>query len=95
MQINVVLGEMLMFLRLQKLISDRICVPIEKVTLGADLVDDLGCDSLDVIELSMAVEDEFDFTSEITEDEQSKIYRVHDIALLINKRTGLPLPPGM
>lgn len=48
------------FERLQKLIVEGLGVEKEKVTMEADLVTDLGADSLDAVELIMAIEDEFD-----------------------------------
>jgi len=50
------------FERLQGLIVEGLGVEKEKVTLEADLVTDLGADSLDAVELIMAIEDEFDLT---------------------------------
>jgi len=50
------------FERLQELIVEGLGVEKEKVTLEADLVTDLGADSLDAVELIMAIEDEFDLT---------------------------------
>jgi len=50
------------FERLQELVVEGLGVEKEKVTLEADLVADLGADSLDAVELIMAIEDEFDIT---------------------------------
>ncbi len=50
------------FERLQELVVEGLGVEKEKVTLEADLVADLGADSLDAAELIMAIEDEFDIT---------------------------------
>ncbi|MBN2541090.1 MAG: acyl carrier protein [Bacilli bacterium] len=50
------------FEKLQDLIVDGLGVEKEQVTLEADLVADLGADSLDAVELIMAIEDEFDLT---------------------------------
>ncbi|XFA98134.1 acyl carrier protein [Candidatus Izemoplasma sp. B36] len=50
------------FEQLQELISDGLGVEKEKVTMEADLATDLGADSLDAVELIMAIEDEFDIT---------------------------------
>ncbi len=50
------------FKKLQDLIVEGLGVEKEQVTLEADLVADLGADSLDAVELIMAIEDEFDLT---------------------------------
>lgn len=46
--------------RVQKVVCQHLDVPKEKVTLSAGLIADLGADSLDAIEVVMAVEEEFD-----------------------------------
>lgn len=48
--------------RARKIIAEHICVPLEKVTDDAHLIDDLGCDSLDALELDVAFEEAFDIT---------------------------------
>ena len=50
------------FEQLQELIADGLGVEKEKVTMEADLASDLGADSLDAVELIMAIEDEYDIT---------------------------------
>ena len=50
------------FEQLQELIAEGLGVDKEKVTLEADLATDLGADSLDAVELIMAIEDEYDIT---------------------------------
>lgn len=52
------------FKKLQELIVEGLGVEEEQVTMDADLVADLGADSLDAVELIMAIEDEFDITIE-------------------------------
>lgn len=50
------------FEQLQDLIAEGLGVDKEQVTMEADLAQDLGADSLDAVELIMAIEDEFDIT---------------------------------
>lgn len=50
--------------RVQAIIAERIGVPVESVTDDANLVEDLGADSLDMVELSIALEEEFDIELE-------------------------------
>ena len=50
------------FEKLQNLVVEGLGVSKEEVTMEADLASDLGADSLDAVELIMAIEDEFDIT---------------------------------
>lgn len=50
----------MVFEKLQEIIVEELGVEKEEVTLEASLADDLGADSLDAVELVMAIEDEFD-----------------------------------
>jgi len=62
--------------RVTKIIVDRLGVEESEVTLEASFKDDLGADSLDVVELVMELEDEFDL--EISDDDAEKIATVGD-----------------
>ncbi|MDR4886530.1 MULTISPECIES: acyl carrier protein [Bacillaceae] len=64
------------FERITKIVVDRLGVEESAVTLEASFKDDLGADSLDVVELVMELEDEFDM--EISDDEAEKISTVGD-----------------
>ena len=50
----------MVFEKLQQIIVDELGVEASQVKLEADINDDLGADSLDAVELVMAIEDEFD-----------------------------------
>lgn len=74
------------FERLQELIVEGLGVEKEQVTLEADLVTDLGADSLDAVELIMAIEDEFDIT---VDDETAQSFKtVGQIAAFIESKLG-------
>lgn len=60
--------------RARKLIAEHLDQPIEKVTDTADLIDDLGADSLDNVEMLMMFEEEFDI--EISDDEAENVLTV-------------------
>lgn len=62
--------------RVTKIIVDRLGVEESEVKLEASFKDDLGADSLDVVELVMELEDEFDM--EISDDDAEKIVTVGD-----------------
>lgn len=62
--------------RVTKIIVDRLGVDESKVALESSFRDDLGADSLDVVELVMELEDEFDM--EISDEDAEKIATVGD-----------------
>ena len=64
------------FERVKSVIVDQLGVDEDTVTLEASFVDDLGADSLDVVELIMGLETEFDI--EIPDDQAEKISTVGD-----------------
>lgn len=64
------------FDNVKKIILDRLDVDEEKVTLKATFKEDLGADSLDIVELVMEIEDEFDI--EIADEDAEKIVTVGD-----------------
>lgn len=60
--------------RVKKIIVEQLGVKEEEVKNGSSFVEDLGADSLDTVELVMALEEEFD--TEIPDDEAEKITTV-------------------
>ena len=64
------------FERVKYVIVDQLSVDADEVTLEASFVDDLGADSLDVVELIMGLETEFDI--EIPDEDAEKISTVGD-----------------
>jgi acyl carrier protein len=70
--------------RVTKVIVDRLNVEEEKVTETASFRDDLGADSLDVVELVMELEDEFDM--EISDEDAEKIATVGDAIKYIESK---------
>ena len=64
------------FERVKSVIVDQLSVDAEEVTPEASFVDDLGADSLDVVELIMGLETEFDI--EIPDEDAEKISTVGD-----------------
>ena len=65
-----------MFERIRKIIVDQLGVDESQVTIESSFVDDLGADSLDIVELIMALESEFDI--EIPDEDAEKITTVND-----------------
>jgi len=62
--------------RVQKIVAEQLGVEEEQVTAEASFMDDLGADSLDTVELVMALEEEFDI--EISDEDAEKIQTVKD-----------------
>jgi len=62
--------------RVKKVVVEQLGVSEDQVTLEASFVDDLGADSLDTVELVMALEEEFD--AEIPDDKAESITKVKD-----------------
>jgi len=70
--------------RVTKIIVDRLGVEESEVKLEASFKDNLGADSLDVVELVMEFEDEFDM--EISDDDAEKIATVGDAVTYIQAK---------
>ena len=70
--------------RVAKIVSDRLGVDDSKVKPEATFKEDLGADSLDVVELVMELEDEFDL--EISDEDAEKITTVGDVIQYIERQ---------
>ena len=68
------------------IIANQLGVDKEMVTPAANIVDDLGADSLDVVELVMALEEAFD--TEIPDEDAEKIRTVQDIFDYVKKKAA-------
>ena len=64
------------FEKIQKIIADVLNIEPEKITMESAFVDDLNADSLDVLQIVMGIEDEFDI--KITDEATEKIVTVAD-----------------
>jgi acyl carrier protein len=63
--------------KVKKIIEEQLGVDPERVKPEASFIDDLGADSLDIVELVMAMEEEFDI--EIPDEEAEKLKTVQDV----------------
>lgn len=68
--------------RVRKIVIEQLGVKEEEVTKDASFVDDLGADSLDTVELVMALEEEFE--TEIPDEDAEKITTVAEAVNYIN-----------
>ena len=71
------------FEKLQEIIAEVLNVDPEEITMDTTFVDDLGADSLDIFQIIMGIEEEFDI--EIDNDEAEKISTVQDAVDQIKK----------
>ncbi len=74
----------MIFEKIQQLICEQFVIEPEVVTPETSFVDDLGADSLDVVELTMAIEEEFSL-SEVSDDELKKIVTVGDLVEYVSR----------
>ena len=72
--------------KVKEIIVDQLGVDDKQVTTSASFIDDLGADSLDTVELVMALEEEFDI--EIPDEEAEKIAKVQDAIDYITNHTN-------
>ena len=63
--------------KIKNLIADQLCISPDDIADDADIVNDLGADSLDIVELIMALEEEFD--TEIPDEDAEKVVTVGDV----------------
>lgn len=74
------------FEEVKKIIVEQLGVAETAVTMDASFIDDLGADSLDIVELIMALEEEFD--TEIPDSDAEKIVTVGDVVDYIKEHVA-------
>jgi acyl carrier protein len=72
--------------RLRQLVSDQLSVDVSKIKSEANIIDDLGADSLDVVELVMAIEETFDI--EVSDEEAEVLRTVGDVEAFVVGRVA-------
>lgn len=75
----------MIFDKVKSVIADQLGVDASEVTMESSFVDDLGADSLDIVELIMALEEEFDI--EIPDEEAEKVATVGDVVEYIKSHS--------
>jgi acyl carrier protein len=74
-----------MFEKVKDIIADQLGIDISEISLESSFIDDLGADSLDIVELIMALEEEFDI--EFPDEDAEKIATVADVVDYIKSHT--------
>lgn len=72
--------------KIREIIAEQLGVKKEEVTDNAKFIDDLGADSLDTVELTMALEQEFNM--EISDDDAAKMITVGSALKYIEEKFG-------
>lgn len=72
--------------KLKKIIAEQLGIEESEITPESHFIDDLGADSLDTVELVMALEEEFG--TEIPDEDAEKILTVGDVAKYIDERSS-------
>lgn len=73
------------FERMQRIIADQFAVDPEEITENTSFEEDLGADSVDLVDLVMSMEQEFEI-SEVREEELSALQTVGDCVEFLTKR---------
>lgn len=74
------------FDKVKQLLSEQLNIPAEKILAESRVIEDLGADSLDVVEMLMTLEDNFNVT--VTDEESVGLKTVGDIVKLIDSKTA-------
>ena len=69
--------------QVKNIIAEQLGVSEDEISEDSNLVEDLDADSLDIVELMMALEEEFDL--EISEEDAEKITTVNDVVIYISE----------
>lgn len=74
----------MVFEKVKEIVVEQLGVEEDEVTIESSFIDDLGADSLDIVELIMALEEEFDI--EVPDEEAEKITTVGDVVEYIKSQ---------
>lgn len=75
----------MVFEKVRSIITDKLSIDEDNITMESAFVEDLGADSLDIVELIMSLEDEFEL--EIPDEEAEGIVTVGDVVEYIKAHT--------
>lgn len=74
---------LMVFEKLRSLLAQQLEISEDKITMDTHIVDDLGADSLDVVELIMSLEDEYGIV--ITDEAVRELYTVREVVEFVEK----------
>ncbi len=72
--------------KVKKIISEQLDVELEKITPDTRLMDDLKADSMDLVEMVMAFEEEFNIS--IPDEDAEKMVKVSDVIAYLETKVG-------
>ncbi len=72
-----------MFEKVSEMLAKELCVPVAKILPTSEIVKDLGADSINIVELLMALEDEYGI--ELPEGEVENLKTVQDVVDMLEK----------
>lgn len=75
------------FKTMQDLIAEQFAIDADEISMDSSFVDDLGADSVDLVELVMAMEEEFDI-GEIDEEDLAGLKTVGDCVRYLSSKLG-------
>jgi len=78
----------MIFKKLAKMIAEQLGVEESSLTPETNFKDDLGVDSLDIVELSMALEDEYDI-GEMSEEDLASIVTIGDLVSYLQRKLDM------
>ena len=73
----------MVFEKLRSLLAQQLEINEDKITMDTNIIDDLGADSLDVVELIMSLEDEYGIV--ITDEAVRELYTVREVVEFVEK----------
>ncbi|HHU21821.1 MAG TPA: acyl carrier protein [Clostridiales bacterium] len=73
----------MVFNRIRRLLTEQLEISEDRITLDTNIIEDLGADSLDLVELIMSIEEEFGIV--ITSESVSELYTVRQVVEFIEK----------
>lgn len=74
----------MVFEKIKQILADQLDADIDEMTMETRIADDLGADSLDVVEMLMAIEDDFDV--EIPDEDIEGLKTIGDVVEYINNK---------
>ena len=72
--------------KIKEIIVEQLGVAVEEVVPEASFIDDLGADSLDIVELVMAIEEEFGI--EVPDEDAERMQNIGDVISYVEERTA-------